>query len=520
LAQCINPALQVNTTGLRPPKRWIYYPQYALAAPYAAYEHYKTLVEVLEYDFFQVYAERVTEALDQVPWPPTATLTVTDSASNQDSDSLTVTVTTPPPPPLVASCIASPTSGNVPFTVYFTGSATGGTPPYSYSWNFGDGGNSTQQSPSHIYNTAGNHTVTFTVTDSQSIQDSVSLTITATLSPTLAYLSCSPTNFYFGVSVSGTLTSSQNMRIINAGDGTMTWNAAESTPWLSCSPLSGMNRGQVAISVNASGLSPGTYTATITFSSPQAYNSPQLIEVNLRVYESGLESDPSEGTDDLFDVTPVGGRAAMAERTLANARVKEIGTKTNSDPNNPALAGISQGLVSKKNAFLVDNLMESDDLGQSKLKSDIQQDKTDRLEIELKEIQRGFLLQSAVDRESEENRMTISQATTLDPIKDKSQFDTKKETTNIIKVQIEEMEPLRIVFSRSMRENISFIGWGGDEQTALPVGSTLDTENGEFSWIPQPGSIGQYILHFAVTDGSRKSQPLQIVVDIIPRSHD
>jgi len=75
LAECINPYIQVNTTGRRPPQRWVYYPEYALAAPYAAYEHYKTLVEILEYDFFQVYEERVTETLDQVPYCPAITNT-------------------------------------------------------------------------------------------------------------------------------------------------------------------------------------------------------------------------------------------------------------------------------------------------------------------------------------------------------------------------------------------------------------------------------------------------------------
>jgi len=77
LAGCINPYVQVNTTGRRPPRRWVYYPEYALAAPYAAYEHYKTLLEILEYDFFQAYEERVTETLNQVPWPLTRTLTLT-----------------------------------------------------------------------------------------------------------------------------------------------------------------------------------------------------------------------------------------------------------------------------------------------------------------------------------------------------------------------------------------------------------------------------------------------------------
>ncbi len=56
--------------------------------------------------------------------------------------------------PLKASISASPTSGNFPLTVNFSGSASGGTPPYSYSWNFGDGGTSSAQNPSHTYTQA------------------------------------------------------------------------------------------------------------------------------------------------------------------------------------------------------------------------------------------------------------------------------------------------------------------------------------------------------------------------------
>jgi PKD repeat protein len=62
-------------------------------------------------------------------------------------------------------------------TVNFTGSVSGGTPPYSYSWNFGDGLSSTAQNPSHIYSIAGNYTVTFTVTDSASAAANASVII-------------------------------------------------------------------------------------------------------------------------------------------------------------------------------------------------------------------------------------------------------------------------------------------------------------------------------------------------------
>jgi len=49
--------------------------------------------------------------------------------------------------------------------VSFTGSATGGTPPYSWLWDFGDGNTSDEQNPTHVYSTPGNYTVILTVTD-------------------------------------------------------------------------------------------------------------------------------------------------------------------------------------------------------------------------------------------------------------------------------------------------------------------------------------------------------------------
>ena len=49
--------------------------------------------------------------------------------------------------------------------VQFTGSADGGYPPYRYHWDFGDEETSEEQNPTHEYTSAGNYTVTFTVTD-------------------------------------------------------------------------------------------------------------------------------------------------------------------------------------------------------------------------------------------------------------------------------------------------------------------------------------------------------------------
>ena len=55
------------------------------------------------------------------------------------------------------------TTGAVPLTVQFTDLSTGG--PTSWSWNFGDGGTSTSQHPSHAYVASGTYTVSLTVTN-------------------------------------------------------------------------------------------------------------------------------------------------------------------------------------------------------------------------------------------------------------------------------------------------------------------------------------------------------------------
>jgi PKD repeat protein len=86
----------------------------------------------------------------------------------------------PAPSPLSASASVSKTSGNAPLSLDFTGSATGGTPPYTYYWDFGDGSTSSSQNPFHIYSTAGNYNVSLTVTDSQNNESSSSLAIIST----------------------------------------------------------------------------------------------------------------------------------------------------------------------------------------------------------------------------------------------------------------------------------------------------------------------------------------------------
>src|SRR3989304_2305296 len=64
------------------------------------------------------------------------------------------------------SAWATPTSGAAPLGVAFSALPSGGTPPYTYSWDFGDGGGAATQNPSHTYNASGTYTAKGTLQDS------------------------------------------------------------------------------------------------------------------------------------------------------------------------------------------------------------------------------------------------------------------------------------------------------------------------------------------------------------------
>lgn len=93
----------------------------------------------------------------------TATVTVTDTNGDTDSDSVTIEVGGDDVPSVAASAV--PTFGFVPLPVAFSSTVVGGNAPFTYSWNFGDGGTSTDQNPSHTYTVASTYTVIVTVRD-------------------------------------------------------------------------------------------------------------------------------------------------------------------------------------------------------------------------------------------------------------------------------------------------------------------------------------------------------------------
>ena len=90
-------------------------------------------------------------------------LTVTGpGGSDTETKAGYITATSETPESPLAEFTADVTSGTAPLTVQFTNQSTGDIS--SYSWDFGDGGTSTQQNPAHAYDSAGAFTVSLTAT--------------------------------------------------------------------------------------------------------------------------------------------------------------------------------------------------------------------------------------------------------------------------------------------------------------------------------------------------------------------
>jgi hypothetical protein len=110
----------------------------------------------------------------------TGSPTQTDGiVSVTQTTSTTTSIPPVPIPPVRAGAVGtSPTGVGVAFaTVYtfsFAAPTSGGVPPYTYTWEFGDGMAGAGSAPSHAYMNTGNFTATVTATDSMGMSDKAS----------------------------------------------------------------------------------------------------------------------------------------------------------------------------------------------------------------------------------------------------------------------------------------------------------------------------------------------------------
>jgi PKD repeat protein len=73
--------------------------------------------------------------------------------------------------PLLAWADSDVDEGKAPLTVKFMADVEGGKPPLTYKWTFGDGTESTEPNPTHVYEKPGRYQADLEVKDSSGDED-------------------------------------------------------------------------------------------------------------------------------------------------------------------------------------------------------------------------------------------------------------------------------------------------------------------------------------------------------------
>jgi subtilisin family serine protease len=139
------------------------------------------------------------------------------------------------------------------------------------------------------------------ILDSKSDVTTPRIDLDAAVSVTSPILMTSPASFDF-TAPGAANPSSQTLKIINGGVGTMNWTVDNGgSTWLVPAPSSGTGSSDVSIGIDTTGLSPGTYNGQLAIdatdaSATPAVNSPVTVPVTLDVPDPAYSEDFETGT--------------------------------------------------------------------------------------------------------------------------------------------------------------------------------------------------------------------------------
>ena len=194
----------------------------------------------------------------------TAIVTVYDSAGGAASNTVTVSVSAPLPS-IRATASALPASTDVGLSITFTCGVSDGTPPYTFSWTFGDEATGSESTMAHAYTSSGPKTATCTITDAAGQTASSSVTIQVYPVPAVAASVDRP-----NASPGTTLTFTANA---TGGSGTFTYSwgfgdgfSAQGDVVTHVYEAPGQYTAVVTVQDSAGGTAPNTVALTVTVS--------------------------------------------------------------------------------------------------------------------------------------------------------------------------------------------------------------------------------------------------------------
>jgi hypothetical protein len=162
------------------------------------------------------------------------------------------------------------------------------------------------------------------------------------------------TQLNFGSVIGGQKTDHQVVVVSNTGEGTLNWTAVGEAAWIGIAPASGTGTGSVTVSVNPAGLTAGTYNSQVTFTAPGATNSPQTVNVRLRVYAAANTTSPIGSFDTPASGATVYGAIPVTGWALDDIQVTRVEIKRSPHPTDTGGMIGPDGLVFISDAIFVD----------------------------------------------------------------------------------------------------------------------------------------------------------------------
>jgi uncharacterized membrane protein len=243
------------------------------------------------------------------------------------------------------NCAGNPAAQNV--TISNSGNGTLATPTFVTSYSEGNGwlnpvvtGSSAPYTLQvNFQNTCslanGTYNATIQISSSGASNSPVNLSVTLTVGPVSSpAISLSPTSLTFNGEVGGSNPAAQDVSVSNSGGGSLASPTTSITygsgsGWLSVQTQGSSAPYTLVNQTSISGLSAGTYTATVKVSSSGASNSPQSYTVTLVVASSGsptISLSPSGLTANMSGTCS--GNPATQDVTISNAGGGTLSTPT------------------------------------------------------------------------------------------------------------------------------------------------------------------------------------------------
>jgi len=275
--------------------------------------------------------------------------------------------------PVLTADAGGPYTGTAGTAIEFIGSATYGTSPYTYSWDYGDGSTGSGATTTHTYSTAGTYTVTLTVTDNAEATDDDTATVTIsespvedTTAPTITNIKHTPASVTSKdmVTISATVTddsgiSSVNLYYNDGSDKTKSMALTRSNIYsATIGPFSGGLT--VTYSLDATDVSSNSNTKQSSVSSFTVKAITVAVVGNVSSFETQeITSEELEETDYVYGVS----FTTISDLANVVITIEDLDEKPESIPDPPAssdnIFGYLEISLTSNNETVEDNVLQS-----------------------------------------------------------------------------------------------------------------------------------------------------------------